>query len=50
VGGVSTARVSSHAFIAQPVAGNNVHELTKGGSSCEVQGLPKEMIKVEHCF
>jgi hypothetical protein len=23
-------------FIAQQVVGNNVHELTKGGSSCEV--------------
>jgi hypothetical protein len=31
-----TARVSSHMFIAQQVVGNNVHELTKGGSSCEV--------------
>jgi hypothetical protein len=47
---VSTARVSSHTFIAQQVVGNNVHELTKGGSSCEVQGLPKEMVKAEHCF
>jgi hypothetical protein len=35
-GNVSTARVSSHTFIAQQVVGNNVHELTKGGSSCEV--------------
>jgi hypothetical protein len=34
--GVSTSRVSSHTFIAQQVVGNNVHELTKGGSSCEV--------------
>jgi hypothetical protein len=36
LGGVSTARVSSHTFIAQQVVGNNVHELTKGGSSCEL--------------
>jgi hypothetical protein len=36
LGDVSTARVSSHAFIAQQVVVNNVHELTKGGSSCEV--------------
>jgi hypothetical protein len=36
LGDVSTARVSSHMFIAQQVVGNNVHELTKGGSSCEV--------------
>jgi hypothetical protein len=33
---VSIARVSSHTFIAQHVVGNNVHELTKDGSSCEV--------------
>jgi hypothetical protein len=33
---VSTTRVSSHTFIAQQVMGNNVHELTKGESSCEV--------------
>jgi hypothetical protein len=36
VGGCETARVSSHTFIAQQVVGNNVHELAKGGSSCEV--------------
>jgi hypothetical protein len=35
-GGCETARVSSHTFIAQQVMGNNVHELTKGGSSYEV--------------
>jgi hypothetical protein len=35
-GGCETARVSSHTFIAQKVVGNNVHELTKGVSSCEV--------------
>jgi hypothetical protein len=35
-GGCETARVSSHMFIAQQVVGNNGHELTKGGSSCEV--------------
>jgi hypothetical protein len=28
--------VSSQTFIAQQVVGNNVHELTKGGRSCEV--------------
>jgi hypothetical protein len=33
---VSTARVNSDTFIAQQVVGNNVHELTNGGSSCEV--------------
>jgi hypothetical protein len=35
-GGVYIARVSSQKIIAQQVVGNNVHELTKGGSSCEV--------------
>jgi hypothetical protein len=28
--------VSSQKIIAQQVVGNNVHELTKGESSCEV--------------
>jgi hypothetical protein len=35
-GGCETARVRSHMFIAQQVVGNNVQELGKGGSSCEV--------------
>jgi hypothetical protein len=35
LGDVSTTRVSSHIFITQQVVGNNVHELT-GGGSCEV--------------
>jgi hypothetical protein len=35
-GDVSTGRVSTHTFIAQQVVGNNVYELTKGGSPCEV--------------
>jgi hypothetical protein len=42
--------VSLHTFIVQQGVGNNVHELTKGGSSCEVKGLPNTMVKVEHCF
>jgi hypothetical protein len=36
LGGVSTTRVSSLTFITQQVVGNNVHELTYGGGSCEV--------------
>jgi hypothetical protein len=32
-GGCEAARMSSHMFIAQQVVGNNVHKLTKGGSS-----------------
>jgi hypothetical protein len=35
-GGLYIARVRSQKIIAQQVVGNNVHELTKGGSSCEV--------------
>jgi hypothetical protein len=34
--GCETARVSSHMFIPQQIVGINVHELTKGGSSCEM--------------
>jgi uncharacterized protein YunC (DUF1805 family) len=35
-GGLYIASVSSQKIIAQQVVGNNVHELTKGGSSCEM--------------
>jgi hypothetical protein len=35
-GGLYIVSVSSQKIIAQQVVGNNVHELTKGGSSCEV--------------
>jgi hypothetical protein len=35
-GGLYIARVRSQNIIAQQGVGNNVHELTKGGSSCEV--------------
>jgi hypothetical protein len=35
-GGCETTRVSSHMIIAQQVVGNQWHELTKGGSSCDV--------------
>jgi hypothetical protein len=37
-GGLYIARVSSQKIIAQQVVWNNVQELTKGGSSCEVSG------------
>jgi hypothetical protein len=36
LGGLNIAWVSSQKIIAQQVVGNNVHELTKGVSSCEV--------------
>jgi hypothetical protein len=35
-GGLYIASVSSQKIIAQQVVGNNMHELTKGGSSFEV--------------
>jgi hypothetical protein len=35
-GGLYITRVSSQKIIGQQVVGNNVHELTKGGRSCEV--------------
>jgi hypothetical protein len=35
-GGCETARESSHMIIAQQVVGNQWHELTKDGSSCDV--------------
>jgi hypothetical protein len=35
-GGLYITIVSSQKIIAQQVVGNNVHELAKGGSSCEV--------------
>jgi hypothetical protein len=36
VGRLYIASVSSQKTIAQQVVGNNVHEITKGGSSCDV--------------
>jgi hypothetical protein len=36
MGGLYIARASSQKIIAQQVVGNNMHGLTKGGSSCEV--------------
>ena len=33
-GGLYIARLRSQKIIAQQIVGNNVHELTKGGSSC----------------
>jgi hypothetical protein len=36
VGGLYIVSVSSQNIIAQQVVGNNVHELTKGVSSCDV--------------
>jgi hypothetical protein len=36
LGGGEITRVSSHMFIAQQVVGNNMHELNKGGGSCDV--------------
>jgi hypothetical protein len=49
-GDVSTARVSSHTFIAQQVVSNNVHEFTYSGTHVKCKAYQKEMVKDEHCF
>jgi hypothetical protein len=42
--------VSSHAFIAQQVVENNVHDITYDGAHVKCKAYPKEMVKAEHCF
>ena len=42
--------MSSHTFIAQQVDGNNVLELTKGGSSCSVRLINEIEAEAEHYF
>jgi hypothetical protein len=50
LGDVSTARGSSHTFIAQQVVGNNVHELTYSGAHMKCQAYQQIMVKAEHCY
>jgi hypothetical protein len=50
VRGLYISIVSSQKIIAQQVMGNNVHELTKGGSSCECKVDQQIMVKAKHCF
>jgi hypothetical protein len=50
LGDVSTARVSSHAFIAQQVVGNNVHELTYGGAHVKCKAYQREWLRLSVAF
>jgi hypothetical protein len=49
-GDVSTARVSSHTFIAQYVVGNNVHELTYGGAHVKCKAYQRRWLKLSIDF
>jgi hypothetical protein len=50
LGDVSTARVSSHTFIAQQVAGNNVHELTYSGAHVKCKAYKRRWLKPSIAF
>jgi hypothetical protein len=43
---MSTARVSSHIFIAQQVVGNNVHELTYSGAHVKCKACQRRWLKL----
>jgi hypothetical protein len=43
---VSTARVSSHTFIAQQVVGHNVHELTYSGAHVKCKAYRRRWLKL----
>jgi hypothetical protein len=47
---VSTARVSSHTFIAQQVVGNNVHELTYSGAHVKCKAYQRRWLKPSITF
>jgi hypothetical protein len=47
---VSTARVSSHTFIAQQVVGNNVHELTKMRANVKYKAYQRTELKLSVAF
>jgi hypothetical protein len=47
---VSTARVSSHTFIAQQVVGNNVHGLTYGGAHVKCMAYQRKCLKLSIAF
>jgi hypothetical protein len=49
-GDVSTARVSSHTFIAQQVVGNNVHELTYSGAHVKCKAYQMRWLKLGIAF
>jgi hypothetical protein len=50
MGDVSTARVSSHAFIDQQVVGNNVHELTYNGAHVNCKAYQRRWLKMSIAF
>jgi hypothetical protein len=50
LGDVSTARVSSHTFIAQQGLGNNVHELTYSGAHVKCKAYQRRWLKPSIAF
>jgi hypothetical protein len=50
LGDVSTARVSSHTFIAQQVVGNNVHELTYSVAHVKCKAYQMRWLKLSIAF
>jgi hypothetical protein len=50
LGDVSTARVSSHMFIAQQVEGNNVHELTYSRAHVKCKAYQRRWLKLSIAF
>jgi hypothetical protein len=49
-GDVSTARVSSHTFIAQQVVRNNVHELTYSEAHVKCKAYQRRWLKLSIAF
>jgi hypothetical protein len=47
---VSTARVSSHTFIAQQVVGTNVHELTYSGAHVKCKAYQRRWLQLSVAF
>jgi hypothetical protein len=47
---VSTARVSSHTFIAQQVVGNNVHELTYSKALVKCKAYQRRWLKLSNAL
>jgi hypothetical protein len=47
---VSTARVSSHTFIAQQVVANNVHGLTYIGAHVKCKAYQRRWLKLSIAF
>jgi hypothetical protein len=47
---VSTTSVSSHMFIAQQIAGNNVHELTYSRAHVKCKAYQRRWLKLSIVF